>query len=144
MINSKSQKGSLHVILAVAAVVLIVGALGWVAFSKFAGTTESENKTGSRDHPNATTQVDDTPDHDMSFETPLKTTMQGDCTLTMKDESGKTVLEKKNSTKDKQGQTGCEVWKLFSKDLPKGKYNVEVVFANESEKETAKSEIEIK
>lgn len=145
MNTRNNQSGGILVVLTVIVVVAIAGALGWVAYSQFTDkdSSSSDKKGVSRKHPEPASKSETSSEYDMSIKTPLKTKEQGDCTLTMKDQSGKVVLTEKTSTKDKKGQTGCGTWHLLTKDLKSGTYAVEVVFQNDGYKEVVNTELKL-
>lgn len=85
----------------------------------------------------------DGPEYDFQFDTKLETKKQGDCTLVMKDSSGKTVITDKNSTIGKEGKVGCDTWKLDTSDLPNGDYKIVVDFEAEGESATSETTVTI-
>ncbi len=130
MKTKNSQAGDAHAIIIGLIVIVIIGALGFVAWKQFNKNDAATPKatTGDSKHPDATTTEHKTPAFDLSFKTPFKTDNQGDCHLSMSDKTGKEVLTQDNSTKDKKGETGCEEWKLYTAKLPRGDYKVTVTF----------------
>lgn len=124
--------------------VIAVGTFGVITWLNKNHSAESKTTgTDSKHSDNFATSDERQPVQTLSFKTILNTDKQGTCNLNMKDSSGKVVLTAKNSTIGKEGQTGCEDWKLDTSNLAPGDYEVVVTFTGDGETATSTTTIAV-
>lgn len=144
--SSKSKKIVIIIGITVMALV-VVGICAFFAINLIKRSTTSvpsapiSNTPTVKETPKMTIKESkvDKQNNNLSITTNIETKEQGDCTITLKNDTSTFTLT--NSTKGVEGRTGCLDWNIGTASLPKGKYDVTIQFVGEKDKFTTNQSI---